>query len=100
MHSFDVKTALQKYQDTLVPLQYHELWFEIVHDYVNVETTLEKRTTTMKLADIIDKTTLDEEDETALVFGTNQVIYGKSEKFFRQDSSEAFVLFQWTTSNA
>ena len=73
----NVKRALSNYHGALVPLHYHELWSEIVHDYKSVETTLEQRKTLLKLEKTFSKETLDEEYETALVFGTNRTTYGR-----------------------
>lgn len=85
VNNFNVQMALKNYQDTLVPLHYHELWAEIVHDYKNIETNLETRRTTMKFAETFKKETLDETEDTALVLGTNQIIYGLSYDFLSME---------------
>ncbi len=75
--SYNVDKALATYQECLVPLHYHELWSEIVNDFKNVDTTLDERGTVINTELFYDKTTLDEEEDTALVFGTNRVTFGK-----------------------
>ena len=76
--NFNVKAALGTYWDCLVPLHYHELWHEILSDYKSIETTLHERESTIEATLFYDKQTLDEEEDTALVFGTNRTIIGKT----------------------
>lgn len=59
-----------------MPLHYHELWSEIVKDFLNVERKLEDRKTTINIESIVEKLTLDEERESALIFGINRVMFG------------------------
>ncbi|CAF3445449.1 unnamed protein product [Rotaria sp. Silwood1] len=73
--TFNVNKALATYQACLVPLHYHELWSEIVHDFKNVDTTLKERETVISFELFYDKTTLDEEKDSALIFGTNRVTF-------------------------
>ncbi len=80
--TYDVDKALKTYQECLVPLQYHELWSEIVSDFRNVDTKLEERETIINVQLFHNEITLDEEEESALIFGTNRVTFGKS-LFFR-----------------
>ncbi len=80
--TYDVDKALKTYQERLVPLHYHELWSEIVNDFKNVDTKLEERETVINIGLFYDKNTLDEEEESALIFGTNRVTFGKY-LFFR-----------------
>ena len=82
MDTFDVDSALDFYQECFGPLQYHELWSEIASDFRNVETTLDERKTTINVDLHFDKMTLDEEEETALVFGTNRVTYSRFPMIF------------------
>ena len=74
---YDVKTALEAYQACLVPLHYHELWSEIVKDYKDVDTKLAERETIINVELFYDKLTLDETEESALIFGTNRIVYSK-----------------------
>ncbi|CAF3448776.1 unnamed protein product [Rotaria sp. Silwood1] len=73
--TFNVNKALATYQACLVPLHYHELWSEIVRDFKNVDTTLKERETVISFELFYDKTTLDEEKDSALIFGTNRVTF-------------------------
>ena len=61
-----------------MPLHYHELWSEIVNDFRNVETKLAERETVINIELFYDFMTLDETRESALIFGTNRVVYSKS----------------------
>ena len=61
-----------------MPLHYHELWSEIVNDFRNVETKLAERETVINIELFNDCMTLDETRESALIFGTNRVVYSKS----------------------
>ncbi|CAF1447780.1 unnamed protein product [Adineta steineri] len=78
--SFNVDKALELYQGCLVPLYYHELWSEIMKDFINVETTLKERETVINVSLFYEKETLDETEESALIFGTNRVTYNDSYK--------------------
>ena len=80
---YDVQKALQSYQACLVPLHYHELWSEIVNDFRNVDTKLEERETVINIELFRDQMTLDQEAQSALIFGTNRVIYSKFRFFVR-----------------
>ncbi|CAF3698007.1 unnamed protein product [Rotaria sordida] len=73
--TFSVNNALATYQACLVPLHYHELWNEIVKDFKNVDVTLKERETVIHFELFYDKMTLDEEKESALIFGTNRVTF-------------------------
>ncbi|UJR26954.1 hypothetical protein I4U23_008261 [Adineta vaga] len=77
---YDVKNALALYQACLVPLHYHELWSEIVSDFKNVVTTLSERETVIDTELFYDITTFDQEDESALIFGTNRVTFADEYK--------------------
>jgi hypothetical protein len=90
VEDYDVKSAVEKYQACLTPLYYHELWSEIVNDYKNVDTKLEERETAINIQYFHQSVTLDEEEETALIFGTNRVTYGKSLFYFRLKSNVYF----------
>ncbi|CAF4213213.1 unnamed protein product [Adineta steineri] len=78
--SFNVGKALELYQGCLVPLYYHELWSEIISDFKNVETTLKERERVINVSLFYEKETLDETEESALIFGTNRVTYNDSYK--------------------
>jgi hypothetical protein len=58
------------------------LWSEIVGDYKNVDAALEKRETVINAHKFYPQTTLDDEEESALIFGTNRVTFGKFYCFF------------------
>ena len=77
IESFNVGKALKLYQTCFVPLYYHELWTEIVNDYMNVDIALKERETVINAELFYEKTTVDEEKKTALVFGTNRVVFSK-----------------------
>ncbi|CAF1182581.1 unnamed protein product [Adineta steineri] len=81
--SFNVNKALDLYQGCLVPLYYHELWNEIIKGFKNVETTLEERETVINASLFFDENTHDKTKESALIFGTNRMIYSRplSKKF-------------------
>jgi hypothetical protein len=81
VHEYDVERAFKTYQECLVPLHYHELWSEVVNDFKNVDTKLEERQIVINIELFYDKLTLDDEKESALIFGTNRVIYSKSFPF-------------------
>lgn len=85
--NFDVDSALKTYQACLVPLHYHELWSEIVNDFRNVDTKLNERETTINIQLFYDRVTLDEQRESALIFGTNRVTFG-------MNPSRSFNLFR------
>jgi CRISPR/Cas system-associated endonuclease Cas3-HD len=72
-----VTKALEAYQACFVPLHYHELWSEVVNDFKNVDTKLKERETIINMELFYDKMTLDEEEDSALIFGTNRVTYSK-----------------------
>ncbi|CAF3567573.1 unnamed protein product [Adineta steineri] len=78
--SFNVDKALDLYQRYLVPLYYHELWSEIIKDFKNVETKLEERETVINASLFFDENTHDQTKESALIFGTNRVIYNDNYK--------------------
>jgi hypothetical protein len=48
-----------------------------VNDFRNVDTKLEERETVINIELFYDKMTLDEEEESALIFGTNRVTFSK-----------------------
>ncbi|CAM4798071.1 unnamed protein product [Rotaria magnacalcarata] len=75
VENFNVEQALRAYQECLVPLHYHELWSEIVNDFKNVDVTLNQRTTDINFQQFYNKQTLDEEEDSALIFGTNRVTF-------------------------
>lgn len=75
--TYNVDKALKAYQGCLAPLHYHELWSEVVNDFRNVDTKIEERETVINVELFYDKMTLDNDEESALIFGTNRVIYGK-----------------------
>jgi hypothetical protein len=81
------------YQTYLTPLYYHELWSEIVHDYINVDTKLEQRETVINIGLFYKELTLDEDEETALIFGTNRATYGKSWFSFLRLKSHVHCFF-------
>lgn len=75
--NYNVEEALKNYQDTLVPLHYHELWAEIVNDFSNVERTLNERQSSIQIYEFHPKQTRDKEYDTALIFGINKVTFGR-----------------------
>ncbi|CAF3939048.1 unnamed protein product [Rotaria sp. Silwood2] len=78
--TFNVNKALATYQACLVPLHYHELWSEIARDFKNVDITLKERETEISFKLFYNKTTLDEEKDSALIFGTNRVTFADNYK--------------------
>lgn len=88
---FDAEKALAAYQECLVPLHYHELWNEIVNDFKNVDVTLEQRQTIINFQLFYDRATLDGEENTALMFGTNRVKFSKI-LFFLSNQRSSFFL--------
>jgi hypothetical protein len=82
IHTYNVDRALATYQACLVPLHYHELWCEIVNDFKNVDTKIKERETIINVQNFHPKTTLDEENDSALIFGSNRVTFSKCLSFF------------------
>ena len=85
VENFDVNSALDTYQECFGPLHYHELWNEILSDFRNVESKFEERGTTIEVDLHFDKMTLDEDKDTALVFGTNRIIYSRRPVIFKSE---------------
>ncbi|CAF3321766.1 unnamed protein product [Rotaria socialis] len=75
IEKFNVENALTAYQECLVPLHYHELWSEIANDFKDVDVALNQRTTDINFQEFYNKQTLDGEKDSALIFGTNRVIF-------------------------
>ncbi|CAF1462920.1 unnamed protein product, partial [Didymodactylos carnosus] len=80
VENINVVSALTKYVNCFVPLHYHELWFEIMHDSKDVETDSTERQTKVNVHRFIRQSTSEDEDEensipTTLIVGDHQTLF-------------------------
>ncbi|CAF1408866.1 unnamed protein product, partial [Didymodactylos carnosus] len=73
--NFDVKIASEYYRDCFIPLHYHELWCELVKDYINVDTDKAARETIITEEYIEDEDEILDEYKASLIVGTNQTLF-------------------------